>query len=380
MTYSQPTAPSPLERSSRRDQRLDFWRGLCLIDMVLVHLVQQGMQFGSVGHAVFTEYTRFAAGGYVMLSGMTVGFVYLPRVLDAERRRGAYFGLIRRSAYIFWIHCAVMVGQLLVLLPIRGQALPPMLPTLRDILLFREGYDLLPFYVIILAITPIALELIRRGMTWVVMLVSVSVFFWGHYHEQYAAYSFPITQTFFLMLWQFPFLIGLLAGGALKKYDHVSQRVKIGTTLGFLALSIFLLFAAYGSHFGLTFNVPGLVFWKNPLTLGELLRYLGLVGLVLTTTDLAWRWLRDSAVMPFVARLGRRSLAMYIAQIFLVGQVDRLNDYFAASWPIWGMQFFFMALAVWLLWLLAWIMDSLGGFSFRRTSERQTPIAVQLDG
>ncbi|CAN5555957.1 hypothetical protein BH10PLA1_BH10PLA1_19420 [soil metagenome] len=346
----------PLLGRSRRDDRLDFWRGLCLIDMVLVHLVQKGMQFSPLGHAFFTEYTRFAAGGYVMLAGMTIGFVYLPRVLDSTRRLSAYRALIRRAAYIFWIHVAVTTGQL-VLIPLRGETLPPLIKTFWDILMFREGYDLLPFYIIMLALTPLVLEVVCRRRDWILPILSFGLFAWGHHNDEYKAHSFQITGTFFFMLWQLPFLIGLLAGAKLRKYDALPMAAKVASAVIFWGLSVLFFFGAYAAHFGIAFEIPYLTFWKNPLTFGEVLRYTALVGAIITTTNLAWRWIGGTAMSGFVGRLGRRSLAMYITQIFLVGWVDKLNDLAAARWGVWGLQFVFMTLAIVLLWCFAWLLD-----------------------
>src|SRR4051794_19172589 len=102
------------ERKSARDHRLDFWRGLCLMDMVIVHMVQQGTQFGALGQEVLADYTRFAAGGYILLSGMTVGFVFYPRALDPDRRWDSYLRLWRRAAFIFAVHLFVTFVELLI--------------------------------------------------------------------------------------------------------------------------------------------------------------------------------------------------------------------------------------------------------------------------
>jgi hypothetical protein len=65
-----------------RDFRLDFWRGLCLVDMVLVHLVYEGVKMGRVLQPTLGEYIRFAA---VHLLGGAWGFVHFPAQGD---RRG----------------------------------------------------------------------------------------------------------------------------------------------------------------------------------------------------------------------------------------------------------------------------------------------------
>src|SRR5437764_15281848 len=80
-----------------RDGRLDFWRGLCLVDMVLVHLVYEGVKMGRVLTPVFGEFTRFAAGGFIFLAGLAVTYIFLPKANNPQKRWGAYQSLWRRS-------------------------------------------------------------------------------------------------------------------------------------------------------------------------------------------------------------------------------------------------------------------------------------------
>jgi hypothetical protein len=43
---------------------------MCLVDMVLVHLVYEGVKMGRFLEPVLGEFTRFAAGGVVVLEGV----------------------------------------------------------------------------------------------------------------------------------------------------------------------------------------------------------------------------------------------------------------------------------------------------------------------
>ena len=363
----------PLQRQSLRDSRLDFWRGLCLIDMVIVHMVQQGMQFGAFGLEFFTDYTRFAAGGYILISGMTVGFVFYPRVLDRPRRWESYLRLWRRAAFIFALHVLVTFCEMLFLGPMHGG--PPLETgkVIRDILLMREGYDLLPFYVIMLTLSPLAMELMRRGLTWLLAIASLSIFVWYHWNQHYDLMSFHITNTFFWGFWQTLFFAGLFAGSKLRRYDALSTSRKVTITGGFWLMSAVIFFAAFGHHFGLqkyglgqtamdAHPLSPLTFWKTPLTVGEVLRYFFLVGAMVTTTDLLWAWLRDGRLAAIVNRMGRRSLAIYIAQGYLVHQVDKACDRIGGPW---GVQFLWMAYMLALVWSIAWLLDVLKAIRIR---------------
>jgi hypothetical protein len=231
-----------------RDARLDFWRGLCLIDMVVVHLLVQGLEIGHYPHAILGEYTRFAAGGFIFVAGLSVGRIYLPRVFDAAERSVTYLSLWRRSFYILCVHYLATLG-FMVFSPLRGEALPPIHLLVRDILLLREGYDLLPFYVVMLAAAPLMLELIRRGAGVVLVIASTGLFIWGRdYHHIDAI---PIQQTFYVVLWQSVFVAGLLFGAAFTQYDALPMRTKGLLAIGATGVTLVLSALAFGWHFGL---------------------------------------------------------------------------------------------------------------------------------
>src|SRR5947208_2939026 len=59
LDYATPPTPAPTKKSSKpRDHRLDFWRGLCLVDMVVVHLIFAGISFGPWASPLLGEYAR----------------------------------------------------------------------------------------------------------------------------------------------------------------------------------------------------------------------------------------------------------------------------------------------------------------------------------
>ncbi len=373
--------PLSARSQSVRDERLDFWRGLCLIDMVLVHLVHQGMNFGQPWWSILGEYTRFAAGGFIFVAGMSVGAIFLPRVREERNRRKTHLRLMKRSGYILAVHYIATAGFLL-LYPLYGSGpFASVSDLLRDILLFRSGSDLLPFYVVMVAITPLLLELLRRGMGWLVALLSLAVFMtWGRMDPYFL--SAPIQQCFLLPLWQVIFIAGLLAGAALPAYDRLAQstkRIIAGFSTIFLVV---MFFGAYGGDFGLALSLP-VVFWKVPLSVGEILKYLAFMLALMSVTDLFWQRLAGSAVVRFSSRMGRRSLAMYVVHVWIVSLTVTL-----AGWLGWSgaSNLIFAITAVAALWGTAWVMDfcktcmanvhgregrqiemaSLGGFSWWR--------------
>src|SRR5882757_6753621 len=132
--------------------------------MVLVHLVYEGVKMGLVLTPVFGEFTRFAAGGFIFLAGLAVTFIFLPKANDPAKRWGAYHALWRRSLYLLFVHYAASLSFIFIY-PLRDFAgpYPSAWSYVKQVLLFREGCDLLIFYVIMVALSPALIEIIRRG-------------------------------------------------------------------------------------------------------------------------------------------------------------------------------------------------------------------------
>jgi hypothetical protein len=312
-----------------RDRRIDFWRGLCLIDMMVVHLVYQGLKLGEPLQGILGEYTRFAAGGFILLSGLAIGAIYLPRALDPARRRASYEALAWRAVFILGVHYATEIGLLFAWPLMGGVAVERLGHSVREILLLRAGCDLLPFYVIMLLASPLMLELLRRRRDWLLAGASIAIFLIGQL-DPYLV-RLPLGTEFFPMLWQMIFVAGVLAGAHLKSYDLRAIALKRSVAIAFTAASVVLWLGAFGHDWSIHLHLP-LTFWKAPLTLGEALKYLAMVALLVTASDLAWKWIGSSRVIAEVARMGRYSLPVYVLHIWIV----RLLEKFSATFELYG--------------------------------------------
>jgi hypothetical protein len=347
-----------------RDRRLDFWRGLCLVDMVLVHLVWEGLDVGQALAPAIGEYTRFAAGGFVFVAGAGVGLVFLPRARDPLRRAGAYGELWRRAAYILGVHYAATASFLALGVLRGGEALSGgALGAVRDVLTFREAPpygDILPLYVALLALSPGLIEVLRRGLWPLIALASTGLFALGQQHPW--ALSPRAPEVFPLVLWQAVFVAGLLFGAMLPRLDRAPRAAFLGAAalaaLSFAGLTL----AAYGAALGLPLPTP-LTFSKVPLSTGELLRYLAATLLVVLVTGLLWRRLERRALAHFVEVLGRRSLAVYVAHVWVQAAVMALA--FRLAWL--GEARVLLALpALAALGALAWGLEALPPRGLRR--------------
>jgi hypothetical protein len=338
-----------------RDERLDFWRGLCLIDMVLVHLYYQKVQLGSVLGPIIGSYTRFAAGGFIFISGMSIGMIFLPRALDPTRRSATYISLWRRALYILGIQYINALGQMLLAdMEGNGGAYTSVWHVLRNVLLMRDGGDLLPFYILMIALSPFLLELLRRKGGWIVIAgISLAGFIYGMRNPW--AFAMATHDKFPPILWQGVFVCGIIFASIFKRYDRLPLRGKI--LAAGIAWSVFALL--FVSEYSYDFNFHPLnlhlSFSKIPLSDGEALRYLSMIFGIIVTTDMLWkRFIASSAFAEFVQTLGRKSLAVYVCHLWIVEGVAIL----AAYWWWMGMWQIVLAIAsVLFLWFFALLLD-----------------------
>ena len=350
-----------LVNASVRDVRLDFWRGLCLVDMVLVHLVYEGVRMGRILPPVLGEYLRFAAGGFIFLAGLGISYIFLPKAMNAERRWGTYRALWRRSLYLLFVHYAASLSFIFIY-PLRDYAgaYPRPLEYVREVVLFREGSDLLIFYVVMVAFSPALIEIMRRGYWWAVAIFSLSMFTFGQYYPY--AMSLPIQRNFMVVLWQMVFIMGMLAGAALPKWDALNLRGKLrwfAIAGGVLALVETAEFTTLGWRIGLKFE-------KCPLSWGEAARYIVLITAIMMASDLVWRWIAQSNVVGFCTRLGRRSLAVYVAHVWVVAVVLAVAR--RTEW-LGGWQALLAVVAVAMLWGWTCVLDTLSAVPRKRGEE-----------
>jgi hypothetical protein len=205
--------------SPRRPRSLgvDVARGACLLIMTLDHLPRH--PFGRFSNAIFGPLGFFTAlSAFVFLSGLVSSWVY-GGVLRNEGVRGVLKRATRRALQLY----AVNTSALLLLLGcvslglLAGPEWREEFPLFYSdpwralwqglLLVHRPGYlDILPMYVLFMAVTPLALLAIRSGRGWLVASLSGLAWFLIQLpplHEQR-----PLNPFGYLVL----FAAGLLLG------------------------------------------------------------------------------------------------------------------------------------------------------------------------
>ena len=328
-------ADAALLSRSKRDGRLDVLRGLCLFDMVLVHLIEQGVRSPGLLNEVVMHWLRFAAGGFVMTSGVCVGAIHFQRALDPDRRAKTYAALLQRAAFVLGVHYFASVLTL-ILIPIHGRPVYEVGTMLRDILTFHAGYDLLLFYVFMLLVSPVLIELLRRVGVLPVLAASVSVFFW-HYDNPYL-HLWSIEKDFPLVRWQLIFVVGLAMGSKLKAFDAMTRRRKGELLTGAVAVALALGVLSAVERVGWATLPWYCQVTKMPLSVLEVARYLSLAVAAFVVLDRYWATLADTTADRVLRAVGVQSLMLWVVHVPIVGNVASM------PWP----------LAVIAAWTLVW--------------------------
>lgn len=304
-----------------RDPLLDVWRGLALVDMVWVHLAFV------VGLAPWLvvwigDYTRFAAGAFVLISGITVARVFGPKLVGGRATVTATrWHLWRRALLLAFLDRLVAVVYVVIdqfrLVP---PSVPPNPPAIEDLLYFREPGvtgGLLFLYSLLLAVTPL-LDVARRRFG-AGALVAASL---GMYVLAYLAgggveggyWPFPV------LYWQPLFVIGYVLSPPLARWRMGGGRVSAWWLVFSAGCFTLLFLARNGAALGLSPALPlgGLVFVKVPLSPAELVWYLAVSGFVLIWSAWAWDQATGRRWSPaWLCQLGRYTLLIYVAHLLI---------------------------------------------------------------
>lgn len=340
---------------SVRDGRLDVLRGLCLINMVLVHLVEQGLVMPWLADEVVMHWLRFAAGGFILTSGLCIGAIHYQKALDPAKRLKTHLSLVRRAGLVLLVHYFATFLSL-VLVPVQGYYEYDTLGYVRDTLLFWTGYDLLLFYVVMLLVSPVLIEAVRRFGVIAVAAGSGAIFFlW--YDNPYL-WLYGIENHFPVIRWQAVFVCGVLVGSKLPAFDAMKREAKIRlmTIAAVLALGIAGL-SALERFMHLT-----LPWWltvtKYPLSPLEVVRYLTLVIAMGVGLDLVWKRLGGTRTAGVLQVIGAQSLMLWVAHVPIVANVVALHWVIAIALAIAG----------------AWVAARVGIWLSRQWSESLTSL------
>ena len=266
-----PDSANPVRVPSTRDPRLDVFRGICLVMIFINH----------VPGTVFEDYTSRnfgfsdAAEGFVLMSGIAAGLAYSADFRATSMRLWTGLARVWRRVWtLYLVHILTTFAALAVAggvalwlgnseLLFENQMKWVWLDPLRTliglvILTHQFGYvNILPLYLVLLAVTPLLLFFAWRYPLWL-MAASVAVWLAAGIWRL-GPPNYPSSGVWFFnpLAWQVIFITGLLTGVAMKdgrRFVPIRRWLQVLT-------GIFLIYAALSVQFPAVSKITGNTLW-----------------------------------------------------------------------------------------------------------------------
>jgi hypothetical protein len=339
--------------------RLDAVRGMFLVIMAGVHVPSP------LSHALQEPFGfTSAAEGFIFLSACLAGMVFGKAYL-----RGGWTEMSRRvwnrAKLVYIVHLAVLLPVALIAWFYARQVAPlanhfhdfllhPVASLLLIPLLLHQAplFDILPLYVVLLLVTPLAFVAAKRHGWGIVLSVSLL----GWFVAQFATSPFDADKflplrggSFNLLAWQFLWFSGVALGETSRRSEMISPRFRkffLGAGGGVVLLG---LCARHGIIPSSAIN-PVIYEWMDKWTLGPL-RLLNFAAWVVFL--LAWNPRPPARLMEQTAVWGRHSLAVFALHLPLVVCAVSVMQLF----PMTDVEKTFVgfsvigAIALWVAWL-----------------------------
>lgn len=322
---------------SQRNAAIDVLRGACIVMMITSH-IGTDTWVNTIVHPL-----RFVSGaeGFVFLSGLVLGMVYR-RKIAASGAWKAYRAIWKRASLIWLVHCVTVVLALAVNTWVHRYPDFPdthgfsvwRLAWLTATLRFQPGsmLNILPLYVVLLGLAPLAFELLRRRMGLALLAGSFGLFLVTQYRPGLGAWVHPSCggDAFPVPAWQFVFFGGLYLGyhsSAIRDRLLAPRRRQWMLGLSALCLVTAIVVWAQTDTFGFYNHAAWDAFlWeRHPLRLGRLVYFLVAAGAFYL---LVQRGLSSSRalILPagILATLGRNSLYAFLVHLGVVFTVRAL--------------------------------------------------------
>jgi hypothetical protein len=319
------------EKSGRRQPELDALRGFLLVWMTLTHLPT---------HASF--YTNqplgfvSAAEGFIFLSAMLTGRIF-GRKLDELGPTEVCKQLGARVARLYGYHLVLLGVAFGAVATVAVHTNQPSLQGLVDfylahplraivssvLLIYRPPLlDILPMYILFLALTPLALYMGRRWGWKLVLIPSALIWLAAQFGLRMAAYNltgsltgfripFSAMGAFDLYGWQLLWVLGLWIGSNPSKRMQELSQSRLVIAFALLSAAVFLFIRQ--SHYWTDPNAGPWAPFTNKWQLGVLRlgNFAALGVLFAASQKTVARW---SLIAPFVT-LGKASLQVFCAHL-----------------------------------------------------------------
>ena len=319
---------------SQRIEELDALRGLMLVWITCTHLPTILSTYVNQPFGFFA-----ATEGFIFLSALFTGRIYF-RIAERDGYGAMWRKLWMRTGKLYCYQLLLLAFAFVIEVPIAARGNRPAVHNLLDfyfsagrtrafidaaLMVYRPPLlDILPIYIILLALTPFAIVLGARFgwkyvltagfMVWLLAQFGLRGF---AYHVQARAFGLqiPLNQmgAFDLWAWQLWWLVGLWLGVRWARDDLRLDLVKKVTIPAAMVAGFFLMLR-YAQVAGvLTFGKFGLLFDKWDFGIARMIDFTAIAVLAIRFRSL----LKPFAIRPLVM-LGQASLAVFCVHLLCV--------------------------------------------------------------
>ena len=305
--------------NTTRDEKLDFWRGLCIVGMASWHLLSNPSFPRTLSFSVIQSF-NFVAEGFVLLAGASIGWQFRRRPEEISRpgphlTRAGRFLLLH---YVIAVVLTTLIYSTTWYAPIQQRSLTEWAG---DILLLRyQPYlgDVLSVFIFLFALAPVMLLVLRRAGAAALLILSVAVFAVAIVAPHWLALNDG--GAFVVNGWQIYFVLGILFG---RRYPEVlaawQRRPNVWLAVN---IAICLAISAYRLAIELNPELEAqmsamLRFDRHPLTLARTVEMLADMHLIALVTTRCWKWIEPWRVTRWLVRFGRNSLRVFVVSIGL---------------------------------------------------------------
>jgi hypothetical protein len=311
-----------------RDWRVDSLRGYFLVLMTVAHLPQNPLQR-------FTAYSfgyASAPDGFVFLSGLVSTWVYL-RVRNKHGQRALETKVLRRTRDVYLVHIVLLSASILgaVLLSHDSfRAAHPFQTFVSGSLLVYQPTlsDILPMYCVFLLFTPLVLDQMMKGRTWLVGIASAALLIAAQWGIGDASHLVPWINlgTFNILAWQAYFVAGQYLG--YRKLSAGENAVPKSRVLLAVCIVLALLFFLDRHSWFLFGASPLLKFSIGPSrTPARFLDTACLAYVIWWIPRTIDRKLMTLRLFNFFNLLGRHSLQVFAASLFMTAALSQAGQY-----------------------------------------------------
>jgi hypothetical protein len=322
------------EAMQQRIEELDALRGLMLVWITCTHLPTILSTYVNQPFGFFA-----ATEGFIFLSALFTGRIYF-RIAERDGYGAMWRKLGMRTGKLYCYQLLLLAFAFVIEAPIAAHGNRPAVHNLLDfyfsagrtraftdaaLMLYRPPLlDILPIYIVLLALTPLALTLGERfgwkyaltgGFTlWLLAQFGFRSFV---HHVQSRAFGLHIPLNamgaFDLWAWQLWWLVGLWLGVRWAKNDFRLDWVKQMAVPAAIVAGFFLVLR-YAQVAGVvTFGKSGLLFDKWDFGVGRMIDFTAVAVLAIRFRSV----LRPLAIRPLVM-LGQSSLPVFCVHLLCV--------------------------------------------------------------